>query len=570
MPICSFYQRGNCKFGDNCKNEHPGSQRDSNRGFGGRGGGFGGGSSNNRFGGFSGDSYRPAQQSAASFGRNNGTPRFHLDKADIEADLSAQRPIYPLSCYGPGRDAPRQMIEGPVEISPEELRSRYYLARMTGNEVVAQQEESQLHARMEEQVKKICSDITGAMKYVEDGADIHPNRLDIVQAKAPAPADAPGTQPSSNPFQQPRLNAFGSAPQAPAQNTAFGQTSTPAFGGGSAFGQTSNPGQTTSAFGQPSALGFGKPSMPGATSAFGQPATLGRPSAFGQPSALGSTPAFGKPSNPGQTAAFGTATPLGQNSVANKPAFGQNAFGQASQPVVNASPFGGQQPQSTNANPFLVAQNNQPSGLAQQTQTSNVNANPFLQAKTSNPGQQMQNSTPNPFGTNQPAQQAPNANPNPFGTNQQPQQTQNAAPNPFGGAAAASHLSGFASIGLGQNNTPSQTPATSLGSNLFGPKTSAPAAAPSIFGAPTQPSNALGQAPSTAAQQGQPAAAAPATSGQFDSKDRLKEGKPEEYEGERGKMLEEIYLRVARTAFFRDDEEIPLTPPKCEWIKPVQ
>src|SRR5262245_65153460 len=68
--------------------------------------------------------------------RNAATPRFHLSKDDIKADLSDQRPIYPLSCYGPGRDAPRQLIEGPVEISPEELRARYYSQRVSGNEAV--------------------------------------------------------------------------------------------------------------------------------------------------------------------------------------------------------------------------------------------------------------------------------------------------------------------------------------------------------------------------------------------------------------------------------------------------
>jgi nucleoporin NUP42 len=52
----------------------------------------------------------------------------------MKHDLTGQRPIYPLSCYGPGRDAPRQLIEGPVEISPEELRVRYYAQRLTGNE----------------------------------------------------------------------------------------------------------------------------------------------------------------------------------------------------------------------------------------------------------------------------------------------------------------------------------------------------------------------------------------------------------------------------------------------------
>lgn len=62
------------------------------------------------------------------------TPRYGLSKTDIKVDLSDQRPIYPFSCYGPGRDAPRQLVEGPVEISPEELRARYYAQRASGNE----------------------------------------------------------------------------------------------------------------------------------------------------------------------------------------------------------------------------------------------------------------------------------------------------------------------------------------------------------------------------------------------------------------------------------------------------
>jgi hypothetical protein len=69
--------------------------------------------------------------------RDPKTLPYHLDKADIKNDLTGQRPIYPLSCYGPGRDVPRQLIEGPVEISPEELRVRYYTQRLAGAEAVA-------------------------------------------------------------------------------------------------------------------------------------------------------------------------------------------------------------------------------------------------------------------------------------------------------------------------------------------------------------------------------------------------------------------------------------------------
>lgn len=55
----------------------------------------------------------------------------------------------------------------------------------------------------------------------------------------------------------------------------------------------------------------------------------------------------------------------------------------------------------------------------------------------------------------------------------------------------------------------------------------------------------------------------------IDPKDRYKEGRPEEYEGEAGKLLEEIYRRVGQMGRFNDDEDIPLTPPKCEWVVPV-
>jgi nucleoporin NUP42 len=62
------------------------------------------------------------------------TARFGLGKDEIKGDLTDQRPVYPLSCYGPGKDAPRQLIEGSVEVSPEELRLRYYACRAAGNE----------------------------------------------------------------------------------------------------------------------------------------------------------------------------------------------------------------------------------------------------------------------------------------------------------------------------------------------------------------------------------------------------------------------------------------------------
>jgi nucleoporin NUP42 len=51
--------------------------------------------------------------------------------------MTTDRPIWPMSCYGPGTDAPRQLIEGDVEQSPEEMRVRAYL-------MVAQGEQQQI------------------------------------------------------------------------------------------------------------------------------------------------------------------------------------------------------------------------------------------------------------------------------------------------------------------------------------------------------------------------------------------------------------------------------------------
>jgi nucleoporin NUP42 len=80
----------------------------------------------------------PPSMVLTSTGNRDAKPAsFHLDRDDIKNDLTSQRPIYPLSCYGPGREAPRQLIEGPVEISPEELRLRYYTLRAEGNEPTA-------------------------------------------------------------------------------------------------------------------------------------------------------------------------------------------------------------------------------------------------------------------------------------------------------------------------------------------------------------------------------------------------------------------------------------------------
>ncbi|OAL54946.1 hypothetical protein IQ07DRAFT_584085 [Pyrenochaeta sp. DS3sAY3a] len=594
MVVCQFYQRGNCKFGDSCYKEHPGSQRDANRNPGSGSSAFGG-ASNNRFSAFGGgDRYRPGQAS-------DSKPSYNLDKNDIRNDLTGQRPIYPLSSYGPGKDAPRQLIEGPVDISPEELRLRYYTLRAAGNEGGAQQEETALNEKMQQQVKAIVDDIDGAIRYIEEGANVHPNRIDIAKGNVAPGASggsaAASSASSSNPFLKvPQSSALGQAsspgfgrpafgqPSNPAQTTsAFGQPSNPgqttsAFGQPSnpgqttsAFGQPSNPGQTTSAFGQtsnpgqtaspfgtasslgpkpspfgqPSALagagGFGKPAF--GASGFGQPSLPGSGSAFGQTSSMGQGSAFGQPSAPGTTSGFGQASALGQKPNAfSNPGFGQSGFGKPAVPNTSASPFSqaqsgpspfGQQAPSTQS-PFgqQAQQGSQPSPFGQQSQQP---ANPFQQgqqpAASSSPFGGGAASQPSAFGqTSQPAASA-----SPFAT--QPQNATSQAANPF--------------LTRTQVQSPSSATSTTQSS------TQASLASP--FGQPQQPSTTFGQ---------QTQSPAPA-SGTVDPKDRFKEGKPEEYEGEQGKLLEEIYRRVGQLGRFDDNEDIPITPPKCEWIVPM-
>ncbi|KAI4921964.1 hypothetical protein J4E90_000392 [Alternaria incomplexa] len=667
MTVCGFYQRNACKFGDSCKFEHPGSSRDAARGGGGGGGGFGG--SSNRFGAFNGDRYRPSDNSGTnSFGgnRDQKSSTFSLDKDAIQIDLAKERPIYPLSCYGPGKDAPRQLIEGPVEISPEELRSRYYTLRAAGNEPTAQQEEGALSEKMQQQVKAILDDITGAINYVAEGANVHPNRIDIAKGTAASGSASNPTGSSNNaanPFMKAPANPFQTA-AASSQPSAFGQASTPGFGKpafgqpaqtASAFGQPSNPGQTASAFGaasglgqkpspfgqssalgggqastpgqtspfgaasalgqkpspfgQPSALGgggsafgkpafgasgFGQPSMPGAGSAFGQASSMGQGSgsAFGQPSAPGagsafgqassmgqsSGSAFGQPSAPGAASGFGQANALGQKpSPFSKPGFGQSGFGQAAQPGANASPFS--QQASSGASPFSQQASSGPSPFGHKAQQPSQSS-PFSQAA-------QQPAQPSPF--SQQAQQT--QKPNPFGQPQQPS-TQAPVPapaqaNPFGGAAASQ------APAFGQPSKPSPFGTQQPQNNATQPAAANPFLKPQTSAAPadstpspspftTQTQSQPGNPPAPVQATSQPASIAQTSSAPrphvegvtpdgkpIDPKDRYKEGKPEEYEGEQGRILEEIYKRVAQLGRFNDDEDIPVAPPKCEWIAPL-
>ncbi|OQE37392.1 hypothetical protein PENCOP_c010G03284 [Penicillium coprophilum] len=355
MVVCTFFQQGRCKFGDRCKFEHPGRST--------------AGPSGNRFGALSG-----------GFGGQNQTqqgPDPAVKASDIKSDLTAGqgRPEWIFSAYAPHKDVARQLFGGAHrERSTEEMRLRHYELAAAGNLNEAVQEASALWQECVQQMEVSLNDLNGAVKYVNDGRNEHPNRIDIIEGKTQSmnQVSAPFSQPS--PFGQqnvaptpntgPAPGAFGAPSSTFGQPSGFGQSG--GFGRASAPAQPAGMGQST-AFGQTSALGG---------STFGQTSTLGGPSAFnktpfGQPALSqsgGNSNPFGKPIAPGGAAPFGAPsvaspfTQVAQNQPGPLP-FGQNAGQSApspfSQPAVNPSPF--TQP-SAGAAPF--GQPSAPAGAA--------------------------------------------------------------------------------------------------------------------------------------------------------------------------------------------------------------
>lgn len=344
---------------------------------------------------------------------------YKLDRAIIITDLSKERPQWILSAYGPGKDAPLQLFGGhPREQSFEELRVRHYELANQGDQQQAIQEAQALVNNAEQQIQTALNDVDGAVKYIINGENEHPNRLDVCKAKSAPPiqsqtsapnqqitstfgqpsssAPALGQPSASSAFGAPSVSSFGQ-PSAPIAKPSFGQPTAPTFGQpsqSSAFGQASTLGHSTS-FGQPS-MTFGKPSIAAPTfgqasvpgpfgtptqpqqqpNAFGKPSgpdSIQQPSAaaknpFGQPLASAQSTTFGQPSAPSQTSAFGR--PSTSNAA---PAFGQ--------PAASGSASGFSQSSTVPVNPF--AQPTAPSTTTTFSQPSAAAPSSFGQTKTS-------------------------------------------------------------------------------------------------------------------------------------------------------------------------------------------
>lgn len=63
-----------------------------------------------------------------------------------------------------------------------------------------QQEEMALNEKMQQQVQSILNDIDGAIRYIEEGANVHPNRIDIANELSGSKSSTTGPSATSNPF----------------------------------------------------------------------------------------------------------------------------------------------------------------------------------------------------------------------------------------------------------------------------------------------------------------------------------------------------------------------------------
>ncbi|QLQ82298.1 hypothetical protein HG537_0H00590 [Torulaspora globosa] len=452
---CKYFQQGNCKWGNSCKYAHVYANSDgSNQGQG--------------TGMSEADLYK-------SF--TNPSSMAKIQKVILsdlqESEIIQKSPL--ASAYSYGLPCGINLIND-RDLSPEELRFKYYEARQRGN---LGQYEAEVLAR-EKDMKKCLQHIRDhpdwAVRYLQRGTKElrETGQTTLKTGFINFPIDFTGqtgfgasgsSSFGANPFTQgPGAAAFG---QAQGSGGAFGAGATGPFGQGQAqgsggafsFGATKP--SATNAFGIPNVAAqqsggaFGKPSFSGFSNSaagpvpsnknvFGTPAPTqpaGTGSVFGQPQfgagpATGSTTgAFGKPS-------FGTSS------------FGQTAFGSAPSGTT-ASPFSSLQ-STTTQSPFASLQN-KPAAAS--------TVSPFGSLQTNQPP------TPSPFG----ALQASNvtATAGPFG------QTSTNISSPFANLNAAA--SAAATATANKPTAPFGTPSMNTGNTTspFGAPKNAPA---NVFG----------------------------------------------------------------------------------------
>ncbi|XP_045189893.2 nucleoporin NUP42-like [Mercenaria mercenaria] len=372
MVVCRFFLQGNCRYGNNCWNDHPSG---GNQGFsmtaqrqlfgggkkGGAGGSEGGGGQKVSFRDSFGQNqnpYRWISQDAQQQSRNTMANTQQMSAADIVKGLATEVSqtweggnMWPFSCLGFEKDMPS--LPGFMDIAPEEMRWDAYEALKLGNiQPYIQKVKGavdQLNTQRQELKnpnmtlkQKLISFIDDCRREKNLGSGGHVSLFsesnsggDIFGSGSSGGlfgTSTAGAEPSSGLFSQPP--SFGQT----GNQSLFGQTETQ-----SAFGQSG----TQSAFGQTGAQSlFGQS---GSQSAFGQ--TGSQQSGFEQTGSLFGQGAFAQSSQSGST--FGQSS-FGQSQTGQGSLFGQSASGtfgqdqtQTPKPTLFGKPAAGSSPFST-------------------------------------------------------------------------------------------------------------------------------------------------------------------------------------------------------------------------------
>jgi hypothetical protein len=101
-----------------------------------------------------------------------------LTEEIIQRDLTAELPLWILSCYGPGRDAPEQLFGGPQrEQSFEEMRMHYMLGAMNGNPQGAVCWSTENHLRLGDMLNPLSSNSSTISKpYIKTRSNKYSTR----------------------------------------------------------------------------------------------------------------------------------------------------------------------------------------------------------------------------------------------------------------------------------------------------------------------------------------------------------------------------------------------------------
>ena len=264
--------------------------------------------------------------------------------------MTKELPQWILSAYGPGRAAivPRQLFGGlPRELSFEELRLRQYELVAGGKQQQAFQVEQELVREADEQNKQALRQIDNAISYIIEGANEHPNRIDVANASTAGDG----------------------------QDQSGGSQSSKSFGASNPFQSAQN--KNASPFGQPAASLANDPSdistNTPAAPIFGQnPFSTGTsPSSFGQTSQAQPSNSFARPLQPNPAL-----NPLGRQTQT------QSVFGQLAQPRATTNAFNQKAQAASASNPFQTSQA-APSAFSMASQEP-TGVNPFAKSALSN------------------------------------------------------------------------------------------------------------------------------------------------------------------------------------------